>query len=201
MAKNILKTLFAGEDDEFDGETPLDDDALDAHDEVEPAATGRPRSLADAWERLADQDRRIERRLVELEQTQAELLVAVQALSETATKQLEVLKYVGKFHEAAEKRGRAMEHAFQGVPDVLRTLPSATRESAQQLSDIAARLYEKAQDNTVSALKSAQANHQRVIEELIDRSLGQSRKLVGWSILLLVACAVTLLFAWSKLPA
>ena len=32
----------------------------------------------------------------------------------------------------------------------------------------AARLYEKAQDNTVNALKSAQANHQRAIEDLID---------------------------------
>lgn len=194
MAKNILKTLFAGEDDD-DAERRLVD--ADAGDELVP--TERPRSLADAWDRIADQDRRLEERLRELEATQAQLLVAMQKLAETSTQQLEVLNYLGKFHEAAEKRGRAMEHAFQGVPDVLRTLPSATRESAQQLSDIAARLYEKAQDNTVNALKSAQANHQRVIEELIDRSLGQSRRLVQWAILLLLVCAGLLFFAWLQL--
>ncbi len=196
MAKNILKAIFAGDDDEGD------ESALAAHsgadDEVsEPRE--RPRSLADAWERLADANDRVERRLAALEEAQQRQTESAVSLLDNAKRQLDVLNVIGKFHEASEKRGREMENQMRGVPDVLRTLPSATREQAERLSEIAARLYEKAQDNTVNALKSAQANHQRAIEDLIDKSLGSSRKLTAWAMILVAAAGAMLLFAWLRM--
>ena len=194
MAKNIIKALFAGDDD---------DDREDLHESAdgetrEPAA--RPRSLADAWERLAESNRRLEERLVAVEEAQTRQAETAEALLENAKRQLEVLHVLGKFHEASEKRGREMENQLRGVPDVLRTLPSATREQAERLSEIAARLYEKAQDNTVNALKSAQANHQRAIEDLIDKSIGSSRQLTAWAMVLVVLALAFLLYVWLLLP-
>ena len=93
-----------------------------------------------------------------------------------------------------------MEQQFRGVPDVLRTLPSATKEQAEKLSEIAARLYEKAQDNTVNALKTAQATHQKSIEDLIDKSLGASRRMTMWAMALAATAAGIALFIWSQGP-
>jgi len=197
LAKNILKAIFAGDDD--DGDENVPGGAGVEGDEGEPRE--RPRSLADAWERLAESNRRVEERMAALETAQDKQTEAMAALLDNAKRQLDVLNILGKFHEAAEKRGREMENQMRGVPDVLRTLPSATREQAERLSEIAARLYEKAQDNTVNALKSAQANHQRAIEDLIDKSIGSSRKLTAWAMVLVVAAAAMLFFAWLQLKA
>ncbi len=194
MAKNILKAIFAGDDEAEDG---VDDVAASSDDGL-PVATGRPRSLADAWERLAEQSRRVEKRLGEVADAQREMLHVAEALGDSAKQQLEVLHVLGKFHEAAEKRGREMENQMRGVPDVLRTLPTATKEQAERLSEIAARLYEKAQDNTVNALKSAQANHQRAIEDLIDKSIGSARTLTIWAMVLVAAAGTLMVFTWMQ---
>ena len=193
MAKNILKAIFAGGDD--DG----DDGSLERPEGDAPDPRDRPRSLADAWERLADSNRRLEERVAALEAAQLKQTEVAASLADLSKRQLDVLTYIGKFHEAAEKRGREMENQMRGVPDVLRTLPSATREQAERLSEIAARLYEKAQDNTVNALKSAQANHQRAIEDLIEKSIGSSRTLTAWAMFLVVISGAMLLFAWLQL--
>ena len=194
MAKNIIKALFAGDDGD-------DDDVRNEETEGEPKpAVERPRSLGDAWERLAEANRRLEERLVAVEEAQARQAETAEALLENAKRQLEVLHVLGKFHEASEKRGREMENQLRGVPDVLRTLPSATREQAERLSEIAARLYEKAQDNTVNALKSAQANHQRAIEDLIDKSIGESRKLTVMAMFLVVVALGFSLYIWLQVP-
>lgn len=190
---NVIRKIFGAADDEEPDETDSYDDVTDDLGPP-PSAGSRPRSLADSWDRLAVHNKRLERRLEDLEKVQSDLLIVMKELTEHSRKQLDVLNYIGKFHEASEKRGRQMEHAFQGVPDVLRTLPSATREQAEKLSEIAARLYEKAQDNTVNALKSAQANHQRVIEDLIDKSLLQSRRLTWWAICLTILSVGAALF-------
>lgn len=193
MAKNILKAIFAGGDD--DG----DDGSLERPEGDASEPRDRPRSLADAWERLADSNRRLEERVAALEAAQLKQTEVAASLADLSKRQLDVLTYIGKFHEAAEKRGREMENQMRGVPDVLRTLPSATREQAERLSEIAARLYEKAQDNTVNALKSAQANHQRAIEDLIEKSIGSSRTLTAWAMFLVVISGAMLLFAWLQL--
>ena len=196
MAKNILKAIFAGDDEGGDQGGDAGAVRVDG-DEAEPR--DRPRSLADAWERLAESNRRIEDKMSGLESAQVRQTEMAAALLESAKRQVEVLNLLGRFHEAAEKRGREMENQMRGVPDVLRTLPSATREQAERLSEIAARLYEKAQDNTVNALKSAQANHQRSIEDLIEKSIGSSRKLTAWAMILVGLAAAMLLFAWLQL--
>ncbi len=193
MAKNIIKALFAGDDGD-DAERP-DDHDREAGDDVR----SRPRSLADAWERLAESNRRLDERLAAGEVAQTKQAESADALLENAKRQLEVLHVLGKFHEASEKRGREMENQLRGVPDVLRTLPSATREQAERLSEIAARLYEKAQDNTVNALKSAQANHQRAVEDLIDKSIGSSRKLTAWAMILVALAAAMVVFVWIEI--
>ena len=194
MAKNIIKALFAGEDDDENEDLPETTEG----ETKEPVS--RPRSLADAWERLAESNRKLEERLVAVEEAQARQAETAEALLENAKRQLEVLHVLGKFHEASEKRGREMENQLRGVPDVLRTLPSATREQAERLSEIAARLYEKAQDNTVNALKSAQANHQRAIEDLIDKSIGESRKLTVMAMFLVVVALGFSLYIWLQVP-
>lgn len=194
MAKNLLNALFARDDGDED---PVRGDEAGAAEGGDPAV--RPRSLGDAFERLAEQNRRVERRLEALEAVQKSQLETAQALADTAKEQLKVLNYLGKFHEASERRGREMEAQFRGVPDVLRTLPSATREQAERLSEIAARLYEKAQDNTVNALKSAQANHQRAVEDLIDKSVGASRRAL-WAAIGMAAISVVAAI-WSLLHA
>jgi DNA repair exonuclease SbcCD ATPase subunit len=202
VANTIITRIFGGGGDD-DDQREVDPDTYettesDLDEATSEPATGpvRPRSLADAWDRLAVHNKRLERRLEDLEKVQSDLLTVTKDLAEHSRKQVEVLHLLGKFHESAEKRGRQMEHAFQGVPDVLRTLPSATREQAEKLSEIAARLYEKAQDNTVNALKSAQANHQRVIEELLDKSLHQSRRLTLWAMCLTVVSVAAALFIY-----
>ena len=188
MAKNIIKALFAGDDGDDGG---IADETTGAEGDD---ARSRPRSLADAWERLAEANARVEERLAAVETAQRRQAEVAEALLENSKRQLEVLHVLGKFHEASEKRGREMENQLRGVPDVLRTLPSATREQAERLSEIAARLYEKAQDNTVNALKSAQANHQRAIEDLIDKSIGSSRKLTAWAMVLVAIAAARVVF-------
>ena len=197
MAKNILKAIFAGDDTD----EPEEGAGLGDGDPANGTAieTGRPRSLVDAWGRIAEQNRRLEKRLEGLESAEREVAEVARELSETSKQQLAVLSKIGDFHVAAEKRGRQMENAFQGVPDVLRTLPTATREQAEKLSEIAARLYEKAQDNTVSALKSAQANHQRAIEDLIDKSLGASRSLTVWAMILTAISVAMALFMFFQI--
>lgn len=195
MASNIIKAFFASDDD--GGE---DGEGRAKGEGGAPEGTGgeKPRSLADAWDRIAEQNRRLEERLAALEAGQKSALEATQALQETAKQQLEVLKYLGRFAEASERRGREMEAQFRGIPDVLRTLPSATKEQAERLSEIAARLYEKAQDNTVNALRSAQATHQRSIEDLIERSLGKSQT-ATWAAIATALAAVGVAFAmWMK---
>ncbi len=198
MAKNLLKALFASEEAEGAAAGHPSDALVEGGEATEPGA--RPRSLADAFDRMADQNRRVEKRLETLEQVERELLLATAALSETAKQQLQALHYLGRFQEAAERRGREMEQQFRGVPDVLRTLPSATKEQAEKLSEIAARLYEKAQDNTVNALKTAQATHQKSIEDLIDKSLGASRRMTMWAMALAATAAGIALFIWSQGP-
>ncbi len=181
MAKNLIGAIFGNDED---------DDKPDAASTSAPSSpsladpTAQPRSIPDAWVRLAEQNRRIEDRLAALDATQAKLVDAANALNETAKQQLQVLNYLGRFSEAAERRGREMQQQMQGVPDVLRTLPSATREQAEKLSEIAARLYEKARDDTVNALKAAQAAHQKSIEDLIEKSLGSSRKMTAVAMIL-----------------
>lgn len=193
MPKNLLKAFFA-DDDEPEGERkPAAEGGESA-----PAAPAGPRSLADAWERITEQNRRVEGRLEALEAGQKQLLEATQALQDTAKQQLDVLKYLGRFAEAGERRGREMEAQFRGVPDVLRTLPSATKEQAERLSEIAARLYEKAQDNTVNALRSAQATHERTIEDLIDKSLGATRRATYAAIVTAAAAVVAAVAIWLR---
>ena len=75
---------------------------------------------------------------------------------------------------------------------------ASSRGKAERLSEIAARLYEKAQDNTVNALKSAQANHQRAVEDLIDKSLGATRTLTVWAMILVAAAAGLVVFGWLR---
>ncbi len=197
VTTNFLKSIFGADDVDADelreGEAP--ESELDERGERKPA----PRSITDAWDRMSDQNRAVEKRLQALEASQAELLDVTKTLAETAREQLEVLHYLGKFHEASEKRQRELESAFHGVPEVLRSLPDATRQQAQRLSEIAARLYEKAQDNTVTALKSAQANHQRAIEDLIEKSLGASRRLMHWAMILTAAVLAVVLFVYFDL--
>ena len=192
MAKNILGAIFGKDEDDDESERGLAGDSASAT--IDP--TSQPRSIPDAWARLAEQSKKMEERLAALDANQKQILEAVTSLNETAKQQLDVLKYLGKFSEAAERRGREMQQQMQGVPDVLRTLPSATREQAEKLSEIAARLYEKARDDTVNALKAAQAAHQRSIEDLIDKSLGASRKLTGMAIVLATVLAAFALWIW-----
>jgi hypothetical protein len=194
MPKNLLKAFFADDDDDSEGgKKPGAEGA-----EAAPAAPAGPRSLADAWERITEQNKRLETRLEALETGQRQLLEATRALQDTAKQQLDVLKYLGRFAEAGERRGREMEAQFRGVPDVLRTLPSATKEQAERLSEIAARLYEKAQDNTVNALRSAQATHERTIEDLIDKSLGATRRATYAAIVTAAAAVVAAVAMWLR---
>jgi len=181
MAKNLLGAIFGNDEDEDSPTTTSSGDASSGAP-VDPSAS--PRSIPDAWARIAEQNKRMEERLAALDANQKQILEQMTAFNETAKQQLDVLKYLGKFSEAAERRGREMQQQMQGVPDVFRTLPSATREQAEKLSEIAARLYEKARDDTVNALKAAQAAHQKSIEDLIDKSLGASRKMTLAAIVL-----------------
>ena len=195
MAKSIFRALMASEDEGEDREDssrerPEGGGTATAAGEGSPSGgPSKARSLPDAFDRLAGQNRRLEARLESLEAVQKQLVEIASTLTDTAKEQLKVLNYLGKFHEASERRGREMESQFRGVPDVLRTLPSATREQAERLSEIAARLYEKAQDNTVNALKNAQANHQRAVEDLIEKSLGASRQAL-WAAIAMTAVSV-----------
>ena len=191
MPKNLLRAFFADDDDDGEGR-----EAAPQPGAAPSEGAGERRSLADAWEKIADQNRVLEARLLAIETGQKQLVESVQALQETAKQQLDVLKYLGRFAEATERRGREMEAQFRGVPDVLRTLPSATKEQAERLSEIAARLYEKAQDNTVNALRSAQATHQRTIEDLIDKSLGASRRATYAAIVTAAAAAIVAVAMW-----
>ena len=188
MPKNLIGAIFGSDED---------DDARTSASEASPAdSASAPRSIPDAWAKLAEQNKRIEDRLAALEVVQKQLLDSTTALNDTAKQQLQVLNYLGRFSEAAERRGREMQQQMQGVPDVLRTLPSATKEQAEKLSEIAARLYEKARDDTVSALKAAQAAHQRSIEDLIDKSLGVSRRLTTFAMFLVFVTAAIALWVW-----
>jgi hypothetical protein len=206
MAKRgLIGAIFGGDDEEdpAGAETSGAQPASDAAEQGAPAPPDpslRPRSLPDAWVRLAEQNKRIEERLLALEAVEKQLLENAAALNETAKQQLQVLNYLGRFSESAERRGREMQQQFQGVPDVLRTLPSATKEQAEKLSEIAARLYEKAQDNTVNALKGAQAAHQRSIEDLVDKSLGASRRMTAWAMGLAAVAVVVALWIWFQGP-
>jgi len=193
MAKNLLGAIFGNDDDDDKA------NAASAADAASPSLvdpSSQPRSIPDAWARLAEQTKKTEDRLAALDANQKQILEAIATLNETAKQQLDVLKYLGKFSEAAERRGREMQQQMQGVPDVLRTLPSATREQAEKLSEIAARLYEKARDDTVNALKAAQAAHQKSIEDLIEKSLGASRKMTGLAIALATVLAAFALWIW-----
>lgn len=209
MAKNILKALFADDgDDDDDAKQKAAGNAgnggADASGGVSPESPGasdlasRPRSVADAFERIAEQNRRTDERLAALEALQKDLLLATKELHDTAKDQLKVLHYIGKFHESSERRGREMADQFRGVPDVLRTLPSATKEQAERLSEIAARLYEKAQDNTVNALRAAQANHQRTVEDLIEKSLGAARKATYAAVICAGAAVAVAIWIWHS---
>lgn len=187
MAKNFLKAFLADDGDD-DDERPDAPGAADPSGAAAGAAESqKPRSLSDAWERIAEQNRRLDTRLEAIEESHRKLLEATLALQDVAKQQLDVLKFLGRFAEAGERRGRELQAQFSGVPDVLRTLPSATKEQAERLSEIAARLYEKAQDNTVNAIRSAQATHQRTVEDLIDKSLGASRRATYVAIVTAVA--------------
>jgi hypothetical protein len=181
MAKNLIGAIFGSEEDD---EAPAAASSPETPSPAPDDPTAPPRSIPDAWARIAEQNKRMEERLSALDANQKQILEAMTAFNETAKQQLQVLNYLGRFSEAAERRGREMQQQMQGVPDVLRTLPSATREQAEKLSEIAARLYEKARDDTVNALKSAQAAHQKSIEDLIDKSLGASRKLTATALIL-----------------
>ena len=189
MPKNLIGAIF-GSDEEDDARRSSSETSSSAD------AAAAPRSIPDAWAKLAEQNKRVEDRLAALEAVQKQLLESSTALNETAKQQLQVLNYLGRFSEAAERRGREMQQQMQGVPDVLRTLPSATKEQAEKLSEIAARLYEKARDDTVSALKAAQAAHQRSIEDLIDKSLGVSRRLTTFAMGLVFVTAAIALWIW-----
>jgi formate dehydrogenase maturation protein FdhE len=190
MAKGIFSAILGNDDDDESGAKP----ARPPESATTGDAASAPRSIPDAWARLAEQSKRLEERLAALENVHKQLLESTATLNETAKQQLQVLNYLGRFSEAAERRGREMQQQFQGVPDVLRTLPSATKEQAEKLSEIAARLYEKARDDTVNALKAAQAAHQKSIEDLIDKSLGASRRMTGWAIV--VAAATVAIAFW-----
>lgn len=194
MAKGIFGAILGNDDDDEAGARP--EKSSEPSPQGESAAA--PRSIPDAWVRLAEQNKRIEDRLAALEAVQKQLLESTAALNETAKQQLQVLNYLGRFSEAAERRGREVQQQFQGVPDVLRTLPSATKEQAEKLSEIAARLYEKARDDTVNALKAAQAAHQKSIEDLIDKSLGSSRRLTAWAMALAAVTVAIALWMWIK---
>ena len=200
MAKSIFNAILGNDDD--DDDEPRKDAAPGASGETSPAGdpSGQPRSIPDAWVKLAEQNRRVEERLAGLESVQKQLLEAAAALNETSKQQLEVLRYLGKFSEAAERRGREMQQQMQGVPEILRTLPSATKEQAEKLSEIAARLYEKARDDTVNALKAAQAAHQKSIEDLIDKSLGASRRATWWAVGVAGATVMIAFYFWVSAP-
>ena len=195
MAKNIFTAILGGDEEDDDEKSPTSD-APSSSPGPQGDATAQPRSIPDAWARLAEQNRRIEDRLSAIEAVDKQLVEAANLLNETAKQQLQVLNYLGRFSEAAERRGREMQAQMQGVPDVLRTLPSATKEQAEKLSEIAARLYEKARDDTVNALKAAQAAHQKSIEDLIDKSLGASRRLTTFAMLLTGVAAVVALWIY-----
>jgi formate dehydrogenase maturation protein FdhE len=194
MAKKLLGAIFGSDDDDDPASKPAA--GGDASPASEPGT--QPRSIPDAWARLAEENRKVEERLAALEALQKQLLESTNALHETAKQQLQVLNYLGRFSEAAERRGREMQQQMQGVPDVLRTLPSATKEQAEKLSEIAARLYEKARDDTVNALKAAQAAHQKSIEDLIDKSLGQSRSMTWAAMALAGLTAILAAWMWFK---
>lgn len=194
MPKNLLRAFFADDDDESSRPPAGAPAAEGAPDD----GGAKPRSLADAWDRIADQGRRVEERLAAVEKGQKDLLEATQALQDVARQQLDVLKFLGRFAEAGERRGREMQAQFSGVPDVLRTLPSATKEQAERLSEIAARLYEKAQDNTVNAIRSAQATHQRAVEDLIERSVGGMRRATYVAALTAAAAVVAAVAVWLR---
>jgi vacuolar-type H+-ATPase subunit I/STV1 len=196
MAKNLIGAIFGSDDDE--GAKRPAASSPDASPSAEFGA--QPRSIPDAWARLADQNKRIEEKLAALEAVQKQLLESSTALNETAKQQLQVLNYLGRFSEAAERRGREMQQQMQGVPEVLRTLPSATKEQAEKLSEIAARLYEKARDDTVNALKAAQAAHQKSIEDLIDKSLGASRNLAWAASFIAAGTAAIAFWIWLMAP-
>lgn len=194
MAKGIFSAILGNDDDDESG--PKAAGTPESAPAGDPSSA--PRSIPDAWARLAEQNKRLEERLAALENVHKQLLESTAALNETAKQQLQVLNYLGRFSEAAERRGREIQQQFQGVPDVLRTLPSATKEQAEKLSEIAARLYEKARDDTVNALKAAQAAHQKSIEDLIDKSLGSSRRLTAWAMALAAATVGIALWMWIK---
>ncbi|MCE9638358.1 MAG: hypothetical protein K8T90_21870 [Planctomycetes bacterium] len=199
MPKNLIKAFFADDGDENEAKPSVVGDGA-----PKPATDGdggdaaRPRSMADAWDRIAEQNRRLEARLESVEAGQRRLIDVAQTLQDTAKQQLEVLRFLGRFAEASERRGREMETQFRGVPDVLRTLPSATKEQAERLSEIAARLYEKAQDNTVNALRSAQASHERAVEDLIDKSLGATRRATYAAILTAFVAVIASIAIWVR---
>lgn len=195
MAKGIFNAILGNDDDDESADKPSPGGA--ASDSAPADVSSQPRSIPDAWARVAEQNRKLEERLASMEAVQKQLLESSAALNETAKQQLQVLNYLGRFSEAAERRGREMQQQFQGVPEVLRTLPSATKEQAEKLSEIAARLYEKARDDTVNALKAAQAAHQKSIEDLIDKSLGASRRMTLWAMAL--AAVTVVLAAWIYL--
>jgi len=194
MAKGIFNAILGNDDDDESAAKPPPSGG--SSEPAPPDASSQPRSIPDAWARVAEQNRRLEERLASMEAVQKQLLESSAALNETAKQQLQVLNYLGRFSEAAERRGREMQQQFQGVPDVLRTLPSATKEQAEKLSEIAARLYEKARDDTVSALKAAQAAHQKSIEDLIDKSLGVSRRMTALAMGLVFVTAAIALWIW-----
>ena len=198
MAKNILKALFADDSDDERQKSPAvaGPDSAAGDGTEAPDLTSRPRSVVDAFERIAEQHRRLDQRLEAMESLQKQLVDVSKELHDTAKDQLKSLNYLGKFHEASERRGREMAEQFRGVPDVLRTLPSATKEQAERLSEIAARLYEKAQDNTVTALRAAQANHQRSVEDLIEKSLGASRRATYAAVLCSIAAVIAAISVW-----
>jgi hypothetical protein len=198
MAKNIFNAILGGDDDDDEKDEAREERRGDAPPSPDPGV--QPRSLPDAWIRLAEQNKLVVERLAALEGVQKQLLDATAALNETAKQQLQVLNYLGRFSEAAEKRGREIHQQFQGVPDVLRTLPTATKEQAEKLSEIAARLYEKARDDTVNALKSAQAAHQKSIEDLIDKSLGASRRATNVAMALAAVTVAIALGMWLNGP-
>src|SRR5688500_12951992 len=98
MAKSILGALFASDDDDEKnrgGEAQPPDETGEF---VEPGS--RPRSLADSFNRLAEQNRRIEVRLETIEAVERQLLEVANGLADSAKQQLQVLHYIGKFQES-----------------------------------------------------------------------------------------------------
>src|SRR6185369_11365697 len=112
MANNILGAIFGKDEDDDESGRGASGDPASAT--IDPAS--QPRSIPDAWARLAEQSKKMEERLAALDANQKQILEAVTSLNETAKQQLDVLKYLGKFSEAAERRGREMQQQMQGVP-------------------------------------------------------------------------------------